>query len=106
MARYLFEVSYSVDGIRGVVKEGAENRATFISKMAADLGGSVESFDFAFGATDAFVLCEIPDDETAAAVAIAVGSSGAGSCRTVKLLTPAQIDKARGITTGYRAPGG
>jgi len=105
MARYLFEVSYSVDGMRGVMKEGAENRETFISKMAADLGASVESFDFAFGATDVYVICEIPDDETAAAIAMAVGSSGAGSCRTVKLLSPSQIDKARGITTGYRAPG-
>ena len=105
MARYLFEVTYSVDGMKGVVEEGAEHRVTFISKMAADLGGSLESFDFAFGATDAFVICRIPDDETAAAVAIAVGSSGAGTCRTVKLLTPAQIDKARGITTGYRPPG-
>ena len=105
MARYLFEVSYSVDGVKGVMKEGAENRKTFIAKMAADMGGSLESFDFAFGETDVYVICEIPDDETAAAVAMAVAASGTGSIRTVKLLTPAQIDKARGITTGYRAPG-
>ena len=105
MARYLFKVSYSVDGLKGVMKEGAESRATFIGKMAADMGGSVESFDFAFGETDLYVVCEIPDDETAAAIAMAVGSSGAGSIQTVKLLTAAQVDKARGITTGYRAPG-
>ncbi|MEX0984874.1 MAG: GYD domain-containing protein [Actinomycetota bacterium] len=105
MARYLFKVSYSVEGMKGVMKEGAENRATFVGKMAANLGGSVESFDFAFGETDVYALCEIPDDETAAAIAMAVGSSGVGSCDTVKLLTPAQVDKARGITTGYRPPG-
>ena len=105
MSRYLFKMSYSVEGLKGVIQEGAESRATFISKMAADMGGSVESFDFAFGETDLYVLCEMPDDETAAAVALAVGASGAGSIQTVKLLTPAQVDKARGITTGYRAPG-
>lgn len=105
MARYLFKVSYSVDGLKGMMKEGAENRATFIAKMTADMGGSLESFDFAFGETDVYVVCEIPDDETAAAIAMAVGASGTGSLQTVKLLTPAQIDKARGITTGYRAPG-
>jgi uncharacterized protein with GYD domain len=105
MPRYLFKVSYSTDGLRGVMKEGAENRATFVSKMAADLGGTIESFDFAFGETDVYVIGEIPDDETAAAIAMAVGASGAGSIETVKLLTPAQVDKARGITTGYRAPG-
>lgn len=105
MSRYLFKMSYSVEGLKGVIQEGAESRATFISKMAADMGGSVESFDFAFGETDLYVLCEMPDDETAAAVGLAVGASGAGSIQTVKLLTPAQVDKARGITTGYRAPG-
>ena len=105
MARYLFKVSYSVDGLKGVMKEGAEHRAMFIGKMAADLGGSVESFDFSFGETDVYAICEIPDDETAAAIAMAVGASGAGSCQTVKLLTPTQVDKARGITTGYQPPG-
>lgn len=105
MARYLFKVSYSVDGLKGVMQEGAENRAAFIAKMAADLGGSLESFDFGFGETDVYALCEIPDDETAAAVAMAVGASGTGSIETVKLLTPAQVDRARDITTGYRAPG-
>ncbi len=106
MGRYIFKVSYSKEGIQGVMKEGAENRATFISKMAANLGGSVESFDFAFGDTDVYAVCEIPDDETAAAIAMAVGGSGVGSIQTVKLLTPAQIDRARGITTGYKPPGG
>ncbi len=105
MARYLFKVSYSADGMKGVMKEGAENRATFIAKMAADVGGSLESFDFAFGETDAYVVCDLTDDETAAAIAMGVGASGTGSIETVKLLSPAQIDRARGITTGYRAPG-
>ena len=105
MPRYLLKVAYSVDGIKGVMKEGAESRSTFVSKMAADLGGSVESFDFAFGQTDVFVIAEMPDDETAAAIAMSVAASGAGSIETVKLLSPAQVDKARGINTGYRAPG-
>jgi uncharacterized protein with GYD domain len=105
MGRYLFKVSYSVDGLKGVMSQGAENRREFISKMAANLGGSLETFDFAFGETDVYAICEIPDDETAAAVALAVGASGAGSIQTVKLLTPAQVDKARGIQTGYQPPG-
>ena len=105
MPRYMFKVSYSAEGLKGVMKEGAEHRATFIGKMAADMGGSLESFDFGFGETDVYAICEIPDDETAAAVAMSVGASGTGSIETVKLLTPAQVDKARGITTGYKPPG-
>ena len=105
MGKYLFKVSYTADGLRGVMKEGAEHRVGFISKMAADMGGSLESFHFAFGDTDAYVICEIPDDESAAAIAMAVASSGTGSMETVKLLTPDQVDKARGINTGYQPPG-
>jgi uncharacterized protein with GYD domain len=105
MGRYMFQVTYSATGMQGVMKEGAEHRVAFISKMTADLGGSLESFDFAFGHPDAYVVCEVPDDETAAAVAMAVAASGTGSIETVKLLTPAQVDKARGMQTGYRPPG-
>ena len=105
MAKYLWTVSYSVDGLRGVMKEGAASRASFIEKLVANMGGQLESFHFAFGDTDAYVINELPDDTAAAALALAVGASGAASVETVKLLTPAEVDAARGIDTGYRAPG-
>lgn len=106
MPRYLFKVSYSVDGVKGVMKEGAENRATFIGKMLADMGGSLDSFDFAFGQTDVYAIGELPDDESAAALAMAVAAAGTGSIETVKLLTPEQVDRSRSMSTGYRPPGG
>ena len=105
MSRYMVKVSYSVAGLQGIMKEGAEHRRAFIAKMVAGMGGSLQSFDFGFGETDVYAICEMPDDESAAAVAMAVGASGAGSCQTVKLLTAAQVDRARGIQTGYQAPG-
>ena len=105
MGSYMFKVTYSVEGLQGIEREGAEHRVAFIRKMAKKLGGKVVSFHFAFGATDAYVICEIPDDNTAAAIAMAVGASGAGSCETVKLLTPADVDAAREISTGYKPPG-
>jgi uncharacterized protein with GYD domain len=105
MAKYMFKVSYSVEGMRGVLKEGAANRANFIEKMIADLGGRMEAFHFAFGETDVFCIAEFPDEKTATAIAIAVGSSGVGRTETVKLLSPEEIDAARQIQTGYRAPG-
>ena len=105
MGRYLFKISYSQAGMQGIMKEGAQHRVDFIAKMTAGVGGSLESFDFAFGKTDAYVLVEIADDETAAAVAMAVAAAGTGGVETVKLLSPAQIDAARGIQTGYKPPG-
>lgn len=106
MPKYMYKVSYSADGMRGVVKQGAASRADFIGKLAGNLGGKMESFHFAFGPTDVYVIVELPDDTTAAALAMAVGASGTGSIETVKLLTPAEADAASKIDTGYKPPGG
>jgi len=105
MGSYMFKVDYSAEGLKGVMAEGAAHRVAFIGSLMEGLGGKLESFHFAFGETDAYVIGEFPDDNTAAAVAMAVGASGTGSCETVKLLTPADVDAARGITTGYKPPG-
>ncbi|MEX1262734.1 MAG: GYD domain-containing protein [Actinomycetota bacterium] len=105
MARFMFKVSYSKEGMQGVIKEGAVNRKTFIEKMAAEMGGSISSFDFAFGDTDAYVIAEMEDQITAAAVATAVTASGAGSIETVVLLSADDVDRAIGKHAPYRAPG-
>jgi uncharacterized protein with GYD domain len=47
----------------------------------------------------------VPDDEAAAAVAIAINSSGAVSIRTTKLLTVEQVDDALGRSVNYQKPG-
>jgi uncharacterized protein with GYD domain len=105
MGSYMFKVDYSIEGLKGIMSEGAEHRVAFIGKLLEDNGGSLGSFHFAFGETDVYAIGDLPDDESAAAIAMAVGASGTGSTETVKLLTPAQVDAARAISTGYRAPG-
>jgi uncharacterized protein with GYD domain len=105
MGSYMFTVDYSVEGLRGIMSEGAEHRAAFIASLIENLGGKMESFHFAFGETDVYVIGTLPDDTTAAAIGMAVGASGVGSCATIKLLTPAEADAARSISTGYRPPG-
>ncbi|MCZ3386991.1 MAG: GYD domain-containing protein [Actinomycetia bacterium] len=106
MAKYLLKVSYSPEGIKGVMKEGGTSRATTIEKILASVGGSLESFYFAFGTDDVYVIADVPDHATAMAVAAAVGSSGAiSSYETVVLVEPSEIDKAMNISVGYRPPG-
>ena len=105
MGSYMFKVSYSADGLKGVMREGAEHRAAFIGSLYEKHGGKMESFHFAFGETDVYVIGQLADDTTAAAIAMAVGASGVGRCETVKLLTPAEADAARAINTGYQPPG-
>jgi uncharacterized protein with GYD domain len=105
MPKYMWKVSYSAEGVRGIVKQGAVDRAAQIGQITAANGGTVESFYFAFGDTDVYVIADLPGDTTAAAIALAVGASGTGAIETVKLLTPAEVDEARGMQTGYVPPG-
>jgi uncharacterized protein with GYD domain len=65
----------------------------------------MEGFYFAFGEDDAIVICDLPDNATAAAVALAVNSSGAAHVQTVVLMTPEEVDQAIGTTVDYRPPG-
>lgn len=106
MPRYLFEASYTAEGMRGIQKAGAASRAAAVGDMCAGLGGSLVSFDFAFGDVDAFVIVDLPDDEAAAAAAFKVGASALTSVKTIKLLTVEEADAAIKRSVDYRPPGG
>lgn len=105
MPRFLFEANYTPAGVKGVIKDGGSARRDAIAKAVAALGGRVESFHFAFGAVDAYVICELPDNATAAAMALAVGQSGLASVRTTVLMTPEEVDGAVQKQVSYRGPG-
>lgn len=105
MARYLFRVSYTADGAKGVLKEGGTGRRTMLEDLAKGLGGSIEAFYFSFGYDDVFTIVQFPDNVTAAAVGLAVAASGAASISTTVLLTPEEVDEASKKSVAYRAPG-
>jgi uncharacterized protein with GYD domain len=105
LPRYLIEASYTTAGVRGVAEKGGTARREAVEQLIAANGGRVESFYFAFGDCDAFVVCELPSNEAAAAVALSVNGSGSAKVRTVVLLTPAEVDAAANIAPEYRPPG-
>ena len=106
MPKYMFKASYTAEGARGVAKEGGSSRRDTIANLAQNSGGTMESFYFAFGEDDAYVVVDLPDNATAAAVALAVNSSGAAHVQTVVLMTPEEVDEASRATVDYRPPGG
>lgn len=65
----------------------------------------LETFYFAFGDDDVVVICELPDNETAAGFAMETSASGRISVATTVLLTPEEVDRAREKQSGWRAPG-
>jgi uncharacterized protein with GYD domain len=105
MPRYLFIASYAPEGAKGVLSKGGSARQTAIEKSVADLGGRVETFDFAFGDADVFTICELPDNKAAAALALAVNSSGGTKVKTIVLMTPEEIDNASHVSVSYQPPG-
>jgi uncharacterized protein with GYD domain len=105
MAKFLVRASYTAGGAKGVQSAGGTSRRDAIAQMAEGLGGSLESFYFAFGDTDAFVVLDLPDNRTAAAASIAVNTSGAATSDVVVLLTPEEIDEAAKLSVDYRPPG-
>ena len=105
MPKYLIQASYTAEGVKGVLKEGATSRRAVVQKLSEGLGGKIEAFYFAFGEDDAYVIGDFPDNATAAAVSMSVNASGAVRLKTVVLLTPEEVDEAAKKSVDYRPPG-
>jgi uncharacterized protein with GYD domain len=106
MPRYLVTASYSPEGVKGVLAKGGTARVESVTHAVEALDGKVHSFDFAFGADDAVVIVELPDNVSAAAISLAVSATGLAATRVVPLITPAEIDEAAKKTVAYTPPGG
>jgi uncharacterized protein with GYD domain len=106
MPKFLIDASYTSDGVKGVQSSGGTARVDAVSKAVEGLGGRVESFYFAFGDRDVYTVVDVPDNESAVALAIAVGSSGLVNIRTTPLLSPEQVDAAAKKSVSYTPPGG
>ena len=106
MPKFLIEASYTLDGVKGVQSAGGSSRRDAVAQVAESVGGEMESFYFAFGDRDAFVIVDLPDNESAAAVALTVNAAGGASVKTTVLLTPEEVDAAAQRSVDYRPPGG
>jgi uncharacterized protein with GYD domain len=105
MAKFLIKGSYTGEGARALVKEGGSRRKAAVEQMLTGLGGRVESFYFALGDSDAYVIVDLPDTTTGAALSLAVNASGMVRLSTIMLMTPEEVDTACRKTVSYRAPG-
>jgi uncharacterized protein with GYD domain len=105
MPKYLIQANYVGEGLKGLLKEGGSSRRTTIDKLVGSVGGSVEAFYYAFGDTDVFVITDLPDNVTAAALSLAINATGAVALKITVLLTVEEVDAAAKKTLAYRPPG-
>src|SRR5256885_7700115 len=105
MPKYLWKASYTQAGVKGVASEGGSGRRDAVKAATESVGGSLDGFYFAFGDTDAYVIADLPDNATAAAISLVVNAAGGAQVTTVPLLTPEEADEAAKKSVEYRPPG-
>ena len=105
MPKYLFQGSYVGDGLKGLLKEGGTKRVEAARQLFESMGGKLESFHFALGDHDIFVIFELPDNASATAVSLVINASGAAAGKVTVLLSPEEVDQASQKSVNYRPPG-
>ena len=91
--------------VKFLLKEGGSVRREAVEKLFGSVGGKVESFYYAFGDTDLFIVADVPDNVSAAALSLTVNATGAATTKVTVLLTAEEMDAAAKKTPNYRAPG-
>ncbi len=90
MASYLVQVSYTAEAIRALMAK-PQNRTAVVKKAVENLGGTLGGSWMSFGDYDLVMLVEMPNNVSAAALAIAAAAGGSlKSIKTTPLLTVEQ----------------
>ncbi len=107
MPKYLIHGSYSLEGNKGVIKGGGgTSRRKVATALLESVGGKLESYYWALGKDDFYLIADLPGSVAAAAIAMQVGASGAVSrLSTTPLLTAAEVDAATKVSVKYTPPG-
>lgn len=105
MPKYMYQAKYTTEGIRGVIKESPSARRKAVELAIEASGGKLEAFYYSFGADDVVAIIDLPDNPTAAGLAMNIMASGMVLGRLTTLLTVEEADSALGVDAHYRAPG-
>ena len=105
MPKMLIAVNYTAEGTKGLIKEGGSARRAAVQKLVEGIGGKVETFYYAYGEHDAYLIVDMPNATSGLALSLAVNASGAVRLKTIPLITPEEIDTAGKQAVPYRAPG-
>ncbi len=106
MSIYMVQASYSTAATAAMIKN-PQDRGAAIKPMIEKMGGKLHGAWLSFGEYDIVVIVEAPDNVSAAAVALAVGATGAMSAyRTTPLMTTDEALKAmkQAAEVGYQQP--
>jgi uncharacterized protein with GYD domain len=106
MALYAQQISYVPQAWAALLR-APEDRLETVQRVVEGLGGKVLDGWFSFGDYDILVICDLPDNVSAAALSMAVSAGGAiKSVKTTPLISFAEgIDAMRKASeTAYTPP--
>ena len=104
MPFFLHQVSYTPEALARLIAN-PQDRFDAVRGPVDKLGGRVLNSYFAFGQYDAVLITEMPDNVSAAAIALAFAAGGSlRDCQTTALLSNAEGIEAmrKAATCGYR----
>ena len=109
MAKFVIFFNLTPQTIQRFI-DNPSDRAADLRALMEPAGGKLEGYYLMFGEDDGMVIYDVPDSSVAAAVSLAVSSTGAfGHLRTHELI-PAEnlnavLERAKSARTSYRPPG-
>jgi len=105
MAKYLVQINYIGEGVKGLMKDGGSRRVEVAKKAMESVGGQLDCFYYAFGDVDAVAIVDFPDAASAVALSLLINGSGSVSVNLTPLMTPEEMDEAAKKTPVYSPPG-
>jgi uncharacterized protein with GYD domain len=109
MAKFAVFFSLTAETIARFIDKPSD-RAAALRALLEPMGGKLDGYYFMFGPDDGLVIMDVPDSTSAAAISLAVSSTGAFQDVRTHELIPAEninavLEKARTGRASYRPPG-
>ena len=116
MPKFMVRASYSSESLKGLMQEDGTSRRDALKTTVESVGGTLEDFHYGFGESDLYLIVDMPDQETMAAIALTMAppvpspptprppDPGTGRCGCQE---KRQLPAPRHLATGesYSAPG-
>ncbi len=106
MPLYMYQAAYTGESLAAQMKH-PENRVEAVGRKAGEaVGGKLIGSWYCFGKWDLVIICEVPNNESMAAIALAIAAGGAikASETTVLMSGTEFVDamkKSQAVAKGY-----
>ena len=107
MPLYMYEAAYTAESLAAQLKN-PQNRADAVGRAACEaVGGKLVGSWYCFGDYDLIIIADVPDNESMAAIALAIAAGGAvKSAKTTVLMSGAEavagMKKADAVAKVYK----